>query len=201
MNAGKQLPDKEIYPVFRLDGSGTIYIFSDYLTKVSSDWKTKIGTGKVLAFPRGVAATGNTGVAGLISKVPGAIGYVASEYAVSFHAQSAWIKNADGNFVQPTSESVTAAASVGDVTDMITDPEAANAYPISCFTWVVLYKEQNYAGRSRSEAEETVKLLEWLISPETQAITTQVQCSPLPQKAIESQRFIYGSETKKIYHN
>ena len=193
MNAGKQLPDKEIYPVFRLDGSGTIYIFSDYLTKVSSDWKTKIGTGKVLAFPRGVA--------GLISKVPGAIGYVASEYAVSFHAQSAWLKNADGNFVQPTSESVTAAASVGDATGMITDSEVADAYPISCFTWVVLYKEQNYVGRSRSEAEETVKLLEWLISPETQAITTQVQCSPLPQKAIESQRFIYGSETKKIYHN
>lgn len=185
VNSGKQLPDKEIYPVFRLDGSGTTYIFSDYLTKVSTDWKAKIGTGKALTFPRGVAATGNTGVAGLVGKVPGAIGYVASEYAASFNTQSAWLKNAAGNFVQPTSESVTAAASVGDATGMITDSEVADAYPISCFTWVVLYKEQNYAGRSRSEAEETVKLLEWLISPEAQTITTQVQCSPLPEKAVE----------------
>lgn len=155
VNSGKQLPDKEIYPVFRLDGSGTTYIFSDYLTKVSTDWKAKIGTGKALTFPRGVAATGNTGVAGLVGKVPGAIGYVASEYAASFNTQSAWLKNAAGNFVQPTSESVTAAASVGDATGMITDSEVADAYPISCFTWVVLYKEQNYAGRSRVKRKKS----------------------------------------------
>ena len=185
INPGKQLPDKEIYPVFRLDGSGTTYIFSDYLTKVSTDWKAKIGTGKALTFPRGVAATGNAGAAGLIEKVPGAIGYVASEYAASFHTQSAWLKNAAGNFVQPTSASVTAAASVGDATGMITHSEAADAYPISCFTWVVLYREQNYGGRSRSEAEATVKLLGWLVGAEAQAVTTQVQCSPLPRKAVE----------------
>lgn len=185
VNPDKQLPDKEIYPVFRMDGSGTTYIFSDYLTKVNADWKAKIGTGKVLTFPRGVAATGNTGVAGLVGKVSGAIGYVASEYAVNFHTQSAWMKNVAGNFVQPTPESVTATASVGDATGMITNSEVANAYPISCYTWVVLYKEQSYAGRSHGEAEETVKLLEWLVSPEAQAITTQVQCSPLPEKAVE----------------
>ena len=185
INPGKQLPDKEIYPVFRLDGSGTTYIFSDYLTKTNADWKTKIGTGKSLTFLRGVAATGNTGVAGLVGRVPGAIGYVASEYATSFKTQSAWVRNLAGNFVQATSESVTAAAGMGDATGMITNPEGSNAYPISCFTWVILYQEQNYAGRSRSEAEASVKLLEWLVSPESQAVTTQVQCSPLPQKAVE----------------
>lgn len=186
VNPGKQLPDKEIYPVFRLDGSGTTYIFSDYLTKVSPEWKAGIGAGKQLVFPRGIAATGNTGIAGLIEKVPGSIGYVASEYAVSFNTQSAWLKNANGNFVQPTSESVTAAASMVDqATGMITNSGVPTAYPISCFTWVVLYQEQNYAGRSRSEAEATVNLLKWLIGPEAQSITMQVQYSPLPQKAIE----------------
>lgn len=195
VNLGKQLPDKEIYPVFRLDGSGTTYIFSDYLTKVNTDWKTKMGTGKSLTFPRGVAATGNTGVAGLVGKVPGAIGYVAAEYATSFNTQSAWVKNVAGNFVQATPESVTAAASMGEATSMITNPEESNAYPISCFTWVILYQEQNYAGRSRSEAEATVKLLEWLVTPEAQAATTQVQCSPLPQKAVEYAKSMLGKVT------
>ena len=180
VNPGKQLPDKEIYPVFRLDGSGTTYIFSDYLTKVSAEWKDKIGTGKALKFPRGVAATGNTGAAGLVGKVPGAIGYVASEYTVSFNTQSAWLKNAAGNFVQPSAEGITAAATTGDATGMITNSPVANAYPISCFSWVMLYKEQNYHGRTREQAEETLRVLRWLVGPEAQNKAVQVQFSPLP---------------------
>lgn len=194
-NPGKQLPDKEIYPVFRLEGSGTTYIFSDYLTKVSLEWKEKMGTGKLLTFPRGVAAKGNQGVAGLVEKIPGAIGYVATEYATSFGTQSAWLKNAAGNFVQPSQASITAAASMGDATGMITNSEVADAYPISCFTWVMLYQEQNYAGRSRQEAGETVKLLEWLVGPEAQSITTQVQYSPLPAKAVDYARKVLAEIT------
>ncbi len=185
VNPDRQLPDKEIYPVFRLDGSGTTYVFSDYLTKVSPEWKEKMGTGTNLTFPRGVAATGNSGVAGLVGKIPGAIGYVATEYAVNFNTRSAWIKNTSGDFVLPSKESVTAAAGTADATGMITDSPVTGAYPISCFTWVILYKEQNYGERSRKEAESTVKLLKWLISPEAQAITTRVQYSPLPQKAVD----------------
>lgn len=188
VNVGKQLPDKEIYPVSRLDGSGTTYVFSDYLTKVSADWKSKVGKGKLLTFPRGVAATGNQGVAGLVAKVPGAIGYVASEYTVAFDTQRAWLRNAVGNFVLPSTESITAAAGTADATGMITNATAADAYPVSCFTWVLLYEEQNYAGRSRSEAAETVKVLEWLVGPEAQSITTQTQYSPLPIKAVEYAR-------------
>lgn len=195
VNPGKQLPDKEIYPVFRLDGSGTTYIFSDYLTKTSPDWKAAIGTNKLLTFPRGVAAAGNQGVAGLVGKIPGGIGYVATEYAVSFGTQSAWVKNAAGNFVQPSQASITAAASAGDATGMITNSEVEDAYPISCFTWVVLYQEQKYGGRSHHEAEETVKLLNWLVGPQAQAITTQMQYSPLPEKVVEYARQMLGQIT------
>ena len=195
VNPGKQLPDKEIYPVFRLDGSGTTYVFSDYLTKTSADWKAAMGTSKLLTFPRGVAAAGNQGVAGLVGKIPGGIGYVATEYAVSFGTQSAWVKNAAGNFVQPSGQSITAAASAGDATGMITNSPVADAYPISCFTWVVLYQEQNYGGRTQKESEETVKLLDWLVGPQAQAITTQVLYSPLPQKAVEYARQVLGQIT------
>lgn len=195
VNPGKQLPDKEIYPVFRLDGSGTTYVFSDYLTKTSADWKAAMGTSKLLTFPRGVAAAGNQGVAGLVGKIPGGIGYVATEYAVSFGTQSAWVKNAAGNFVQPSGQNITAAASAGDATGMITNSPVADAYPISCFTWVVLYQEQNYGGRTQKESEETVKLLDWLVGPQAQAITTQVLYSPLPQKAVEYARQVLGQIT------
>ena len=101
VNSGKQLPDKEIYPVFRLDGSGTTYIFSDYLTKVSTDWKAKIGTGKSLDLSTWSSGYGKYGRGRLVGKVPGAIGYVASEYAASFNTQSAWLKNAAGNLCSP----------------------------------------------------------------------------------------------------
>ena len=142
-----------------------------------------------------MAAAGNQGVAGLVGKIPGGIGYVATEYAASFGTQSARVKNAAGNFVQPSQQSIITAASTGDATGMITNSEVANAYPISCFTWVVLYQEQNYGGRTRKEAEETVKLLEWLVGPQAQAITTRVQYSPLPQKAVEYAKQVLGQIT------
>lgn len=186
INPGVELPDKEIYPVFRLDGSGTTYIFSDYLSKMSNSWKSIIGTGKTLEFPRGVAATGNTGVAKLVERIVGSIGYVGSEYAFSYGIRTAVLQNASGAFVAPSPASITAAAASAESMEfVITNPSAPEAYPISCYTGVMLYQEQNYAGRTRKEAEETVKVLEWLVSPEVQAITSRVQFSPLPQKAVD----------------
>ena len=196
LNPGVELPDREVYPLFRLDGSGTTYIFSDYLSKVSNSWKTAIGTGKTLAFPRGVAATGNTGVAKLVERIEGSIGYVGSEYAFSYGIRMAALQNASGTFVAPSPSSITAAAATADPADfLITNSAAADAYPISCFSWIVLYEEQGYAGRSRQEATETMKVLEWLTGTEAQAIASRAQFSPLPQKATDYARKMLGKLT------
>lgn len=101
VNPGVSLPDKEIYPVFRLDGSGTTYVFTHYLSSVSPAWAESVGTGKSLTFPRGVAATGTPGVAGLVEKIPGAIGYVASGYSASFDIQRALLQNAAATTSNP----------------------------------------------------------------------------------------------------
>lgn len=186
LNPGVELPDREVYPLFRLDGSGTTYIFSDYLSKVSDNWKTAIGTGKTLTFPRGVAAAGNTGVAKLVERIEGSIGYVGSEYAFSYGIRMVALQNASGAFVAPSPSSITSAATTADPADfLITNSSAADAYPISCFSWIVFYQEQGYAGRSRQEATETMKVLEWLTGTEAQTIASRVQFSPLPQKATD----------------
>lgn len=110
LNPSVTLPNKELTPVYRSDGSGTTFVFSDYLTKVSNDWKENVGTGKSLKWPAGLAAKGNPGVAGTISQTPGAIGYVGSEYAFSLNIPMAQMKNSSGNFITPNTESISAAA-------------------------------------------------------------------------------------------
>lgn len=191
VNPGKQLPDKEIYPIFRLDGSGTTYAFTYYLSQTSGEWKSSVGTGMHPQFPHGVAATGTPGIATLIEKIPGAIGYASSGYSVAYNLQRAEIQNTAGNFMLPTAESIAAAAREASATNiMITNSTAPEAYPISCFSWVMLYKEQNYAGRSRGEAEATVRVLRWLAGPEAQAIASRLNYAPLPTevaaKALET---------------
>ena len=183
VNPGVSLPDKEIYPVFRLDGSGTTYVFTHYLSSVSPAWAESVGTGKsLLTFPRGVAATGTPGVAGLVEKIPGAIGYVASGYSASFDIQRALLQNAAGNYVQPSTESITAAAALqtADTNVMLTDSPAAEAYPISCFSWVMLYRDQSYSGRTREQAEQTLAVLRWLVGPEAQNLAAREHYAPLP---------------------
>ena len=198
LNPGLQLPDQDINPVYRSDGSGTTFVFSDYLTKVSDEWKEKIGAGKSLKWPTGLAAKGNPGVAGTVSQTPGAIGYVGSEYAFALNMPMAQMRNSSGNFIVPTTESISAAASgeiPADTRTMITNPTAADAYPISCFTWIILYKEQAYADRTQAQAKATVDLLKWMISPEAQALTTKVHYSPLPQSAVNNAQALLNSVT------
>ena len=190
LNPGLQLPDQDINPVYRSDGSGT--------TKVSDEWKEKIGAGKSLKWPTGLAAKGNPGVAGTVSQTPGAIGYVGSEYAFALNMPMAQMRNSSGNFIVPTTESISAAASgeiPADTRTMITNPTAADAYPISCFTWIILYKEQAYADRTQAQAKATVDLLKWMISPEAQALTTKVHYSPLPQSAVNNAQALLNSVT------
>lgn len=198
VNTAATLPAIPIQPVYRSDGSGTTYVFSDYLSKVSEDWKRSVGTGKALKWPVGIAAKGNPGVAGTISQTEGAIGYIGSEYAFALKIPVASLQNQAGNFITPSAESISAAATTelpADTRIMITNSPSAQAYPISCFTWVLLYKEQAYANRSISQATATVSLLHWLIQPAAQEITTRVHYSPLPPATIECARTLLKSIT------
>ena len=198
LNPGLRLPDQDINPVYRSDGSGTTFVFSDYLSKVSGEWKEKIGAGKSLKWPTGLAAKGNPGVAGTVSQTPGAIGYVGSEYAFALNMPMAQMRNSSGNFIVPTTESISAAASgeiPADTRTMITNPSAPDAYPISCFTWIILYKEQAYADRSQAQAKATVDLLKWMLGQEAQALTTKVHYSPLPQGAVDNANALLNSVT------
>lgn len=198
INPGVKLPDKDMSPVYRSDGSGTTFVFSDYMTKVSPEWAEKIGTGKSLKWPVGMAAKGNPGVAGVISQTEGSIGYVGSEYAFAMKIQFAQMQNAAGKFITPNTESISAAAKgdmPADTRTMITNSAAPDAYPISCFTWIILYKEQAYADRSQAQAEETLKLLDWMLGTEAQAMTTKVNYSPLPDKAVKNAKALLQSVT------
>lgn len=187
VNPNLNLPDQTIHPVYRSDGSGTTYVFSHYLTQISGEWKQKVGTGKSLKWPAGLAAKGNPGVAGTISQTSGAIGYIGSEYAFALKIPVAILQNQAGHFIAPTTESISAAAAIeipSDTRTMITNSPAPEAYPISCFTWIILYQEQAYANRSQKQAEATVKLMDWLTGPQAQEITTRVHYSPLPPSAV-----------------
>ena len=188
LNPGINLPAEAIIPVFRSDGSGTTFVFTDYLTKVSPMWANKYGAGKSVNFPSGQAAKGNPGVAGVIKQTKNAIGYVGSEYAFAQKIPYAQIQNQRGEFVEPSSESISAAASgeiPADTRCSITNADAAGAYPISTFTWMIIYKEQNYSDRSKNQAIATLDLLKYILSDEAQHITSEVHYAPLPAKAKE----------------
>ena len=188
LNPDVKLPNESIIPVFRSDGSGTTFVFTDYLTKVSPMWKEKFGAGKSVNFPSGQAAKGNPGVAGVIKQTKNSIGYVGSEYAFAQKIPYARIQNARGEFVLPSSATISAAASgviPADTRCSITNADAAGAYPISTFTWMIIYKEQNYSDRSKEQAMATLDLLKYILSDEAQHITSEVHYAPLPSKAKE----------------
>lgn len=188
LNPEANLPNKEIIPVFRSDGSGTTFVFTDYLSKVSDSWAKEYGSGKSVDFPKGQAAKGNPGVAGVISHTKNSIGYVGSEYAFAQKIPYAKIKNKQGEIIEPTAQSISKAAG-GEIPEdtrcSITNSDAAGSYPISCFTWIIIYKEQHYADRTIGQAEATLKLLKYILSDEAQDITSKVHYAPLPLKAKE----------------
>lgn len=188
LNPDVNLPAEPIIPVYRSDGSGTTFVFTDYLTKVSQAWASKYGAGKSVNFPSGQAAKGNPGVAGVIKQTKNTIGYVGSEYAFAQEIPYARIQNQQGEFVLPSSTTISAAASgemPADTRCSITNSDAPGAYPISTFTWIIIYKEQNYSDRSKEQAVATLDLLKYILSDEAQKITTEVNYAPLPTKARE----------------
>ena len=188
LNPDVTLPAEAIIPVFRSDGSGTTFVFTDYLTKVSPMWASNFGAGKSVNFPSGQAAKGNPGVAGVIKQTKNTIGYVGSEYAFAQKISYARVQNQRGEYVLPSSATISAAASgeiPADTRCSITNADAAGAYPISTFTWMIIYKEQNYSDRSKEQAKATLDLLKYILSDEAQNITSEVHYAPLPAKAKE----------------
>ena len=184
LNPTAKLPAKDIVPVFRSDGSGTTNVFTSYLSAVSADWQQRFGAGKSVNFPAGQAAKGNPGVAGVVSQTEGALGYVGTEYAFAQKIAMAEMQNASGKFVKPTPESISAAATgdmPADTRKMIVNSEARDAYPIACFTWLLIYQEQNYANRTEEQARATLDLLQYVLSNEAQQMTTSVNYCPLPK--------------------
>lgn len=164
LNPGMKLPDLDISVVHRSDGSGTTFIFTNYLSAVSPDWKSKVGSGTSVNWPVGAGAKGSEGVAGIVKQTPGSVGYFELAYAVQNNITSATMQNAAGKFVAPTSEGASAAAanSAGsvpaDLRAVITNPPGDGAYPISGFSWVVINQTQSDA----KVAQSIVYLLQWV---------------------------------------
>lgn len=188
LNAGISLPNETIIPTYRSDGSGTTFVFTDYLSKVSPMWASQYGAGKSVSFPVGQAAKGNPGVASVVSQTKNSIGYVGSEYAFAQKIAYAKMVNQRGEVVEPTSTSISAAASGEIPTDTrtsITNSDAAGAYPIATFTWIIIYKEQNYSNRSIEQAAATLDMVKYILSDDAQKMTSEVHYAPLPAKAKE----------------
>lgn len=187
LNPDVKLPAKKIILAYRSDGSGTTFVFTDYLSKVSENWKNTYGSGKTVDFPVGQAAKGNPGVAGIIAQTPYSLGYIGSEYAFAQKIPYAAVKNQRGELITPSTESISAAA--GDIPQdtrcSITNADSAGAYPISCFTWLLIYKEQNYSNRSEAQAKATLDLMQYMLSDSVQQTTATVHYAPLPKKAVE----------------
>lgn len=197
VNPSSNLPNMEIVVVHRSDGSGTTFIWTDYLSKVSKEWKEKVGAGTSVNWPVGIGGKGNEGVAGLVRQTPGSIGYVELIYALQNNLPTGLVKNRSGKFVKPSIETVSSSANVDlpdDTRISITDTSSPEGYPISGFTWILVYKEQNYDGRKRDRAEALVKLL-WWMTHEGQKYTKPLHYAPLPQQAIVKAERIIKSIT------
>lgn len=194
-NPTVKLPDLEITPVYRSDGSGTTFNFSEYLCDVSPQWNKIMGKGKALKWDAGIAAKGNPGVAGIVQQTKGAIGYIGSEYALTLGLPTAKLKNKAGNYVSASLETISAAANVELPDDMratLTNSADPNAYPISLLTWILVYKDQNYGNRTEKEAEELIELLNYIVSPEGQRIATQINYAPLSEQAVIKTKKLIG---------
>jgi phosphate transport system substrate-binding protein len=199
INSGANLPGTDITVVHRSDGSGTTNIFSSYLSKVSPEWKEKVGAGPSLNWPVGLGGKGNPGVAGLVKQTPGGFGYVELIYALQNKMPYGTVKNKKGNFVKPTTASTSLAANTALPEDMkvdLTDTDAAEGYPISGFTWILVYKEQNYADRSEEKAKVLVNLL-WWITHQGQKYAEPLHYAPLSKEAVGKAEKLIKSITYK----
>jgi phosphate transport system substrate-binding protein len=179
LNSGTTLPNKKITVVHRSDGSGTTFHFTDYLSKVSDEWKSKVGNAKSVSWPTGVGGSGNQAVAQAVQSTDGSIGYVELAYVVQTGMKQASIKNANGKFVQASVAGATAAAgtntSVSPTNFSITNAACDACYPIAGFSWVIL--STNYTDTAKGKA--VVNLFKWLVTS-GQSDGSDLQYAPLP---------------------
>lgn len=185
-NVGVNLPDADITVVHRSDGSGTSAVFTDYLSKVSPEWKEKVGSGTSPSWPVGVGGKGNEGVTGQVKQTPNTIGYVELAYAVQNKLPAALVKNKAGNFVEPTIDAVTAAAAGSiattpdDLRVSITDAAGPTAYPISSYTYILAYKAQSDPTKGKA----LVDFLWWGIH-DGEKFAKDLRYAPLPDEIVK----------------
>jgi phosphate transport system substrate-binding protein len=186
LNPSASLPDKPILVVHRSDGSGTTYIWVDYLSKVSSEWEKKVGRGTSVNWPVGLGGKGNEGVAGQVKNTPGSLGYVELAYAITNKLPAAAVKNQAGKFVEASIETTTAAAAgaansmPADFRVSLTNPPGAEAYPIASFTWLLVYKDQPNEAKGKA----LVKFLWWAIH-DGQKYPSALLYAPLPAPVVK----------------
>jgi phosphate transport system substrate-binding protein len=180
-NPGVSLPDKSILPVYRSDGSGTTFVFTDFLSKVSPTWSSKVGKNTSVSWPAGIGEKGNEGVAGMVHQTPYTFGYVELIYAVQNKMSFGTVKNAAGKFIKASTDGVTAAAAgaaktmPADYRVSITNAPGATTYPISSFTWLLV----PVPARDAAKGKIIVDFLTWMLD-HGQAETTGLSYAPLP---------------------
>lgn len=185
-NAGVKLPAADITVVHRSDGSGTSAVFTDYLSKVSAEWKERVGSGTSPSWPVGIGGKGNEGVTGQVKNTPNTLGYVELVYAVQNKLPVAHVKNASGAFVEPTIDAVTAAAAASvastpdDLRVSITNAAGANVYPISSYTYILVYKAQKDAAKGKA----LVDFLWWGLH-DGEGFAKELQYAPLPAEIVK----------------
>jgi phosphate transport system substrate-binding protein len=187
-NPGVKLPNQEIYVVHRSDGSGTTYIFTDYLSKVSPEWKSSVGKNTAVAWPRGIGGKGNEGVAGLVRQMPGAIGYVELIYALQNHIPYGYMRNSAGVWLKASIDGVTAAAASvktmpADFRVSITNAPGKDAYPISSFTWLLIPTHPTDAAK-----EKVIKdFVNWMLDHGESQVSS-LDYAPLPTNVADKVR-------------
>lgn len=188
VNPGVNFPDRDIIVVHRSDGSGTSFIWTDYLSKVSSDWKSQVGSDTSVRWPLGMGGKGNEGVAGLVRQLQGSIGYVELIYALQNNIPYGSVKNSSGSFIKASLESVTAAAASApkmpeDFRVSITNSAGKDAYPISSFTWLLIPAQSKNAANGKILAD----FLNWMVS-DGQKMTSALAYAPLPENVAAKEK-------------
>jgi phosphate transport system substrate-binding protein len=185
LNPDMKLPDLPLTFVHRSDGSGTTFIWADYLAKVSPEFKTRVGVDSALNWPAGVGAKGNEGVSGLVKQTAGSLGYTEPAYANQNQIAFGAVQNSDGQFVKASAETATAAAAgaaanmPADFRVSITDPPGQNAYPIASFTWMLFYEDP----QDKKQASAMVDFMKWALG-DGQRFATELGYAPLPESVV-----------------
>lgn len=186
INPHLNLPSLKITVIHRSEGSGTTFLLADYFQKVSQAWKESVGTGKNLRWPAGIGVEGNAGVAGMVKRISGSIGYVSLNYAVKSGLPVASLQNAAGRFIKPTVESASAAASIvlpPDGRVLLTNSPVPHAYPICGFTYIIVFREHAYKGHTFDCSKTLARFLWWCIH-DGQRYAASLHYSPLPDETV-----------------